>query len=112
MILLPNMSKLKIKWATEARDRWRETALYIRQEWGFFALQKFKEKTEECQDRLEDFPALGKVEPLLEDRSKLYRSLVLTEQNKIIYYIEDNTIYIVDFWDTRREPKAQASKLR
>ena len=76
------------------------------------ALHKFKEKTEESQDRLEEFPALGKVEPLLAERSTLYRSLVLTEQNKIIYCVKDDTIYIVDFWDTRREPKVQASRLK
>lgn len=106
------MSKLNIQWATEARERWRETASYIRREWGMIALRKFKEKTEECQDRLEGFPALGKIEPLIEGRNKLYRSLVLTEQNKIIYFVEDNTIFIVDFWDTRREPKAQANRMK
>lgn len=106
------MSKLKIQWAAEARERWRETAAYIREEWGMRALRKFKEKTEESQDRLEDFPALGKIEPLLADRSTLYRSLVLTEQNKIIYCVKDDTIFIMDFWDTRREPKAQASKVK
>ena len=26
-------------------------------------------------------------------------------QNKIIYYIENDTVNIVAFWDTRREPK-------
>ena len=79
---------------------------------GCFALRKFQKNTEDCQDRLEEFPALGKVEPLLSDRTKLYRSIVLGELNKIIYFVEGNTIYIVDFWDTRREPNAQASKIR
>ena len=106
------MSKLNIQWATEAQEKWRETASYIRREWGVNALRKFKEKTEECQDQLEDFSALGKIEPLLVGRNTLYRSLVLTEQNKIIYYVEENIIYIVDIWDTRREPKAQANKVK
>ena len=106
------MNKMRIQWATEAQDRWRETALYIRREWGALALRKFKEKTEECQDRLEDFPELGKVEPLLENRNRLYRSLVLGELNNIIYYIENDTIWVVDFWDTRREPKNQADGLK
>ena len=58
----------------------------------------------------QQFPSLGKIEPLLADRSRLYRSVVLTRQNKIIYYIQDDTVYIVDFWDTRREPEEQANK--
>lgn len=112
MILLRSMSKYKIQWAAEARSRWRETAAYIRAEWGMAALRKFKKKTEESQDQLEEFPALGKIEPLLADRNELYRSLVLTEQNKIIYFVKNDTIYIADLWDTRREPKGQASQLK
>ena len=81
------MNKFNILWATDAREKWREAALYIRQEWGVFALQKFQKNTEDCQDRLEEFPALGKVEPLLSDRTKLYRSIVLGELNKIIYFV-------------------------
>lgn len=106
------MNKIKIQWATEAREQWRKTALYIQQEWGISALRKFKENTEEIQNQLLEFPSLGKIEPLLADRSRLYRSIVLTRQNKVIYYIQDDTIYIADFWDTRREPKKQAKKTK
>ena len=104
------MSKVRILWASQAQERWQETAIYIRQQWGVFALRKFKEKTEECQDCLEDFPTIGQIEPLLADRTIQYRSLLLGELNKIIYYIDGDIIYIVDFWDTRREPKAQAQR--
>ena len=106
------MNKTKIQWATEAREQWRKAALYILHEWGVSALRKFKENTEEIQDKLIEFPSLGKVEPLLADRSRLYRSIVISKQNKIIYCIQDDTIYIVDFWDTRREPKQQAKKTK
>ena len=106
------MNNMKIQWATEAREQWRKTALYIQLEWGISALRKFKENTEDIQNQLIEFPSLGKIEPLLADRSKLYRSIVLTRQNKVIYYIQDDTIYIVDFWDTRREPKKQANKTK
>ena len=46
------MNKIKIQWATEAREQWRKTALYIQQEWGISALRKFKENTEEIQNQL------------------------------------------------------------
>ena len=112
MSLLRSMSKIKIHWTKESREQWRKTALYIQQEWGISALRKFKENTEEIQNQLLEFPSLGKIEPLLADRSRLYRSIVLTRQNKVIYYIQDDTIYIADFWDTRREPKKQAKKTK
>ena len=108
--MLRSMNKIKIQWATEAREAQRITALYIQHEWGASALRKFKENTEEIQDKLIEFPSLGIVEPLLVNRSRLYRSIVISKLNKIIYYVQDDTIYIVDFWDTRREPKKQAKK--
>jgi len=110
MSLLRSMNNTKIQWATEAREQWRKTASYILHEWGLSALRKFKENTEDIQNQIIEFPSLGKVEPLLADRNRLYRSIVLTRQNKIIYYIQDDTVYIVGFWDTRREPKKQAKK--
>ena len=106
------MNKTKIQWTTQARDKWCETALYIRREWGVLALRNFKEQTEDCQDKLEVFPEIGKVEPLLKSRNKQYRSLLINELNKIIYYIENNIIWIVDIWDTRREPQNLADGLK
>ena len=107
-----NMNKIKIQWTAEARTRWLETASYIRQEWGIDALRKYRDSTKSWQNNLEVFPEVGSIEPLLANRSRLYRSIVICEHNKLIYYIEDKTIYIVDFWDTRREPTAQASKIK
>lgn len=72
----------------------------------------FYKNLDEIEEDLSDFPELGRIEPLLQDRSKSYRSLVATKYNKIIYYVDDDKIYIVDFWDTRREPKAQVSRLK
>ena len=43
--------------------------------------------------------------------AKLYRSIVATKYNKIIYFIDGDTIYIADLWDTRREPDTLISKL-
>ena len=54
---------------------------------------------------LESAPYLGKEEPLLENTPILYRSLVVNEINKLVYYINNDFIEIVALWDTRREPK-------
>ena len=56
--------------------------------------------------------AVTNVEPLLANRTHLYRSVVINKLNKLIYYIENETIIIADFWDTRREPKEQANQIR
>ncbi|MEQ3234473.1 type II toxin-antitoxin system RelE/ParE family toxin [Bacteroides cellulosilyticus] len=53
-------------------------------------------------------PYMGHIEQLLEARRLTYRSLVIHEHFKLIYYIDEKKgiLYIVALWDTRREPSA------
>lgn len=90
----------------------RRSNLHFWRVWRYAPLIDFYKNLDEIEEDLSDFPELGRIEPLLQDRSKSYRSLVATKYNKIIYYVDDDKIYIVDFWDARREPKAQASRLK
>ncbi len=34
----------------------------------------------------------------------------MTKKRRLVYRIDGDIIYIVDFWDTRREPVRQASQ--
>ena len=69
-----------------------------------------KYKVYQTERLLEWNPNLGPAEPYLADAPVLYRSIVVNRLNKIIYWINDDVIEIVDFWDTRREPTAQAEQ--
>ncbi|MCD8031113.1 MAG: type II toxin-antitoxin system RelE/ParE family toxin [Bacteroides sp.] len=53
---------------------------------------------------LADFPFLAPVESLLSGESETYRSLVVEKNFKVIYYIEDEVINIVEIWDCRQDP--------
>ena len=103
---------MDIVWADEAFQRWCEAADYILRQHGIRAVEKFQKDTEEWEDSLSANPQIGKVEPWLANRDKLYRGVVINKLNKLIYYIEKDTIIIADFWDTRREPKTQAGSLK
>jgi Txe/YoeB family toxin of Txe-Axe toxin-antitoxin module len=67
---------------------------------------------EVCQTRrlIEKSPNIGPIEPLLEELPAMYRSYVMNGLNKMVYRIEDDTIYIVDFWDVRQDPSALAER--
>ena len=97
-----------------ARQKVRETARYIQSEFGKKYRDQFLYKVQETRLYLATNPHLGSLEPLLSDRPTTYRSVVVTKLNKMIYYIDDPNaiIYIVDFWDTRREPVAQAAQVK
>ena len=42
----------------------------------------------------------------------MYRSFVMNRLNKIVYRIDDDVIYIVAFWDVRRDPDSLASEVK
>lgn len=72
-----------IRWSYKAQKQQDAVADYIFNEFGGLALRKFYKKIDTIEEKLIEFPELGKIEQLL------------------------NAL-----WDTRREPKAQARKLK
>ena len=102
---------MKIVWTRRAYLSWLDAAQYINKEFGLKALNKFNDKTKEWEKILLSMPTIGHIEPLLKGMSIMYRSIVISKQNKLIYFIESDNIIIADFWDTRREPKKLAQNL-
>lgn len=41
----------------------------------------------------------------------MYRGYVMNRINKIVYRVDDDIIYIADFWDVRRNPESLVSKV-
>ena len=41
-----------------------------------------------------------------------YRSVIINGLNKLVYRVEDDTIHIVGFWDTRMDDEDQASQVK
>ena len=103
---------MKVSWSKKASDAVVSTSVYILDKFGPKASEEFLKEVQHVSDLLESNPCLGPVEPLLAQKSKPYRSVVLNHLNKIVYYIKGDTIRIAAFWDTRREPKAQADRLK
>ena len=96
---------MNIRWTKRAKTAANEVGVYILTTFGEKTFDKYGDKLLHVAGLLADSPNIGRIEPLLEHRPKLYRSLVVTKRSKLIYHIDGETIYIVDVWDTRREPK-------
>lgn len=103
---------MNVIWNTWAEEEMLQTADYIETQYGENAKEKFFEEVFHIAELLGKNPHLGKVEPLLATAPVMYRSIVVNRLNKIIYYVNGNVIEIVDFWDTRREPRAQAVQVK
>ena len=104
------MMKMNVIWHKQAREALRETAVYIRKNYGLKVKEIFRNEVDRVESLLQSNPYMGPVEPLLADLPDSFRSIVVNHLNKIVYYVEDDTIHIADFWDTRREPKQQAQQ--
>jgi len=104
------MMKMNVIWHKQAWKALRETATYIRKNFSLTVKENFRDEVNRVELLLQSNPYLGSVEPLLADFPDCFRSIVVNRLNKIVYYVEDDTIHIADFWDTRREPKKQAQQ--
>ena len=93
------------------KEKIRKTSRYIQASFGKKARLKFRHEIAHVSELLLQNPNLGPVEPYLADAPVLYRSIVVNRLNKIIYWINDDVIEIVDSWDTRREPMAQEGQM-
>lgn len=105
-------SEIKVIWHKQAREALRKTAAYIRKNFGLQVKEDFRNEVAQVQTLLTSNPYMGQEEPLLANRSIKYRSFVINRSNKIVYYFDEDTIHITDFWDTRREPQSQAQQVQ
>jgi plasmid stabilization system protein ParE len=103
---------MKIKWTERARDQKNDVADYIRRQFGVKRRIRFLQEVRETTMMLRNTPTIGKIDPLYAERPIAYRSVIINGLNKMVYRIDGDIIYIVDFWDTRREPRSQASQTK
>lgn len=103
---------MEIRWSKRALDEWKHIAEYLDYEFGRHVAEGFESQTAYKEELLLKNPELGSPETLLADKRILYRSLIFTRHNKLIYYIKDNCIQISDIWDMRRNPEILANRIR
>ena len=103
---------MRVKWSERARRQRDEVANYIRQQFGAKRKYKFKQEIRETTDLLKRSPNIGQIDPLFSDRAMTYRSVIINGLNKLVYFVNDDTIYIAGFWDTRMDDEDQATSVK
>ena len=103
---------MKTNWDTKAKDSLRQIARYINAKFGKKARVDFMQKVKDTELLLRRSPNVGQIDPLFDGRTIAYRSVVINGLNKMVYRVDGDIIYIVAFWDTRREPKEQANQIK
>ena len=93
-------------WAPSAIEARNQVADYIRLRFGSKRKTRFLQDVRETIQLLKSNPNIGQIDPLFDNRTIAYRSVIINGLNKLVYTIEGETINVVAFWDTRREPKS------
>lgn len=103
-----------VKWTDRAKAVRKE--LYVRgaTEYGTFTALKMARKIESLTDALSLFPFMGFREPILEERSPIFRACLINKRYKIIYwYHEANDMVVIeDIWDTHRAPQNLKKRIK
>ena len=103
---------MKVIWHPSAERGKLQVADYIREQFGFKRKKTFMQEVRQMTQKLRRSPYIGQIDPLFEGRAKTYRSVIVNGLNKMVYYVEDDTVHIAAFWDTRMEPEEQAAKVK
>ncbi|WP_455591435.1 type II toxin-antitoxin system RelE/ParE family toxin [Bacteroides sp.] len=105
---------MNYQWHRQAEKELIQMAEYCVKEFGKKVADDFLNNIDRQVHLIVAFPEMGKVEPLLEGRQREYRSLVIHELFKLVYYINERKqrIVIADLWDTRREPATLSRRIR
>jgi len=93
---------MKIARTPRAIEGFREVSSYIAHNFGVRALREFQLRTKEWTSALKKMPKLGSVDEEISTEDKEYRSVTIYRRSVMEYRIIDDTILVVDFYDTRR----------
>ncbi|QQR85674.1 MAG: type II toxin-antitoxin system RelE/ParE family toxin [Flavobacteriales bacterium] len=72
---------------------------YLETEWGTAVADAFVAEVEQTVSLLENFPHMGVVEV----KDKGIRSIPVARQVRLFHRIQDDTIIVLEFMDTRTE---------
>lgn len=101
---------MRVVWHPQARKARDEVAEYIKQYFGTKRKMRFLQDVRQTTKMLKISPNIGRIDPLFNDIPFTCRSVIINGLNKMVYYIENETINIAAFWDTRMDDKEQAKQ--
>ena len=83
---------MKVEWAPRALHEWENTVRYIYREFGRKAAEEFEQSVAKWEARIAINPELAHQE--------------------LLFYVEEDIVYISDLWDMRREPSRLSRRLK
>lgn len=92
---------MKVIWTPKALKGWQEVADYILDAFGEEAMIEFEARTYEAEKNIALMPNIGAIEWSDMIENIVYRFVTIRRRSKMLYYMENDVIYIAEFWDVR-----------
>lgn len=96
---------MEVIWTDFAKESVFDLLLFIRKCWGDTVAATVWEGIQKDVALLEHFPEIGQVHLINKRLGIVIRELVVDKKNKIYYYIQNDNVYIIMAWDTRKNPE-------
>ena len=100
-----------VNWSDYAQFEFLKTLEYVEEHFGEHTRNKLFNSVSHTNDILIQQPFAGRKEPLLENDLVQYRSILVSDINRIVYYVDEASVNVVDFWDMRRDPDFLAKRI-
>ena len=94
---------MKVIWTPKAIAGWQEVAEYILDTFGADAMLEFESRTYEAEADIAFMPSMGAIEWSDTIENTVYRYVTIHKRSKMLYFVENDDIFIADFWDTRKK---------
>ena len=103
-----------VKWFEKAQQHWDEQLEYCAETFGIKTALDCVAIAESKIDWICKFPESGTLEPLLRDEEFTYWFVHIQKRIKLIYRYDEQqqTIYIVDVWNTKMLPKHLLDRMK
>lgn len=92
---------LDIKWSKRADNSFDRIIDFLQAEWGDQVVKTFVKKTYDFLEILAEFPEIGSMQV----KERGIRGFALIKQVIVFYKIKGKSIILIDFFDTRQDPK-------
>lgn len=93
---------MEIKWSQHAYESLTDVLDYSYENFGYVQQLVMEDMIMSCIDKLIHFPGMCPVIPEISNNVREYRKLVVTREISVIYWFDDECVYISFVWDTRR----------
>ena len=91
-----------INWSEQSRNDLRSILSYVGLNFGRLKAEMDLSDIRERAEQLKDFPNLGRIFVKDTEQDITYRALS-SKLNKIVYYVDGETINIVSVWQNRQD---------